>query len=87
MICRSMAMSAPVLVRASDVATSTIPSMKRSDDEAVRAEVRRAFDEYVPNGWFVPAIPNGAPLTPGINEIVIDEMNRYGEHFFERMGK
>ncbi len=57
------------------------------DEQAVRAEVRRAFDEYVPNGWFVPAIPNGAPLTPGINEIVIDEMNRYGEHFFERMGK
>ena len=55
------------------------------DEAAVRAEVRRAFDEYVPAGCFVPAIPNGAPITPGINEIVIDEMNKYGEHFFDRM--
>lgn len=55
------------------------------DEEAVRREVRRACDEYVPAGYFVPAIPNGAPLTPGINDIVIDEMNRYGEHFFDRL--
>ncbi len=54
-------------------------------EEAVRAEVRRACDEYVPNGWFVPAVPNGAPLTPGINPIIIDEMNTYGVHFFDRL--
>ena len=52
-------------------------------EEDVRREVRRCCDEYVPNGWFVPAVPNGAPLTPGINDIIIDEMNRYGAHFFE----
>jgi uroporphyrinogen-III decarboxylase len=52
--------------------------------EEVRTEVRRAFDEYVPAGYFVPAIPNGGPLTPGINEIVVEEMNAYGEHFFEK---
>lgn len=54
-------------------------------EDIVRAEVRRACDEYVPAGYFVPAIPNGSPITPGINDIVIDEMNTYGEHFFDRI--
>ncbi|MFZ7120158.1 MAG: uroporphyrinogen decarboxylase family protein [Eubacteriaceae bacterium] len=51
----------------------------------VRTEVRRACNEYVPAGCFIPEIPNGQPLTPGINDIVIDEMNIYGEHFFDRL--
>ncbi|KPU45581.1 uroporphyrinogen decarboxylase [Oxobacter pfennigii] len=50
----------------------------------VRKEVRRACDEYVPQGYFIPEIPNGQPLTPGINDIVIDELNSYGEHFFKK---
>ena len=53
-------------------------------EENVRREVRRACDDYVPAGHFIPAIPNGRPLTPGINEIVIDEINTYGLNFFKR---
>ncbi len=51
----------------------------------VRRFVRSVCDEYVPAGRFAPEVPNGAPLTPGINEIVIDEMNTYGEYFFNRL--
>lgn len=57
------------------------------NEAQVRAEVRRACDEYVPAGYFIPEIPNGQPLTPGINEIVIAELNSYGEHFFDRLKK
>ena len=54
-------------------------------EENVRREVRRACDDYVPAGYFIPAIPNGRPLTPGINEIVVDEMNTYSLNFFNRL--
>lgn len=55
------------------------------NEEEVRREVRRCVDEYVPAGYFIPEVPNGAPLTPGINDIIIDELNSYGEHFFDRL--
>lgn len=55
--------------------------------EEVRGEIRRACDEYVPAGYFQPAMGNNIPLTPGLYEVVIDEMNAYGEHFFERLRK
>jgi hypothetical protein len=51
----------------------------------VRKLVRFVCDEYVPAGRFAPEVPNGAPLTPGINDILVDEMNAYGEHFFDRL--
>ena len=54
------------------------------NEEAVRRLVRLVCDDYVPAGRFTPEVPNGAPLTPGINDIIIDEMNAYGEHFFDR---
>ena len=57
------------------------------NEDEVRRFVRRVCDDYVPAGRFAPEVPNGRPLTPGINEIIIDEMNAYGEHFFERLGK
>ena len=56
-------------------------------EQEVRSEVRRCVDEYVPAGYFIPDVPNGAPLTPGINEVIIDELNSYGEHFFDRLRK
>jgi hypothetical protein len=57
------------------------------NEAQVRQFVRSVCDDYVPAGRFVPEVPNGAPLTPGINEIIVDEMNTYGEHFFDRMKK
>jgi hypothetical protein len=57
------------------------------NEEEVRGLVRFVCDAYVPAGHFVPEVPNGHPLTPGINEILIDEMNSYGERFFDRLGK
>jgi hypothetical protein len=53
-------------------------------EREVREFVRSVCDEYVPAGHFAPEVPNGAPLTPGINDIIVDEMNTYGEHFFDR---
>jgi hypothetical protein len=40
--------------------------------------IRFVCDEYVPAGRLAPEVPNGAPLTPGSNEIIVDEMNAYG---------
>lgn len=54
-------------------------------EKEVRQMVRDVCDQYVPAGHFIPEVPNGMPLTPGINEILIDEMNSYGEHFFDRI--
>jgi uroporphyrinogen-III decarboxylase len=51
----------------------------------VRKEVRRACDDYVPAGHFIPCIPNGVPLTPGINDVVVDEIDTYGWDFFKRL--
>ena len=56
-------------------------------ESEVRGLVRFVCDEYVPAGHFAPEVPNGSPLTPGINDILIDEMNSYGEHFFDRQRK
>jgi hypothetical protein len=53
-------------------------------EDEVRKFVRFVCDEYVPAGHFNPEVPNGVPLTPGIHEIIVDEMNTYGEHFFDR---
>ena len=57
------------------------------NEEDVRKEVRRACDDYVPAGYFIPCIPNGVPLTPGINDVVVDEINTYGMNFFTRLNK
>lgn len=54
-------------------------------EDEVRKLVRFVCDEYVPAGHFAPEVPNGAPLTPGINDIIVDEMNTYGEHFFKNL--
>ena len=55
------------------------------NEEEVRRLVRTVCDAYVPAGRFAPEVPNGRPLTPGINDIIVDEMNAYGERFFDRL--
>lgn len=52
------------------------------NEPQVRQFVRSVCDDYARAGCFVPAVPNGRPLTPGIHEIIVDELNTYGEHFF-----
>ena len=47
-------------------------------DEAIRAEVRRAFDTYCPGGRFFPSIPNGVCFIPHNNEVYRNELETYG---------
>ncbi|NLB29480.1 MAG: methyltransferase, partial [Clostridiales bacterium] len=47
-------------------------------EEFIRAEVRRAFDEYCPAGRFFPSIPNGCCFREWNNMIYRDELERYG---------
>ena len=48
-------------------------------EEEIRAEVRRAFDTYCPGGRFFPSIPNGICFRKWNNDIVMDEMAKYGK--------
>jgi hypothetical protein len=47
-------------------------------EDVIRAEVRRAIDDYAPGGAFLPCIASIVCINAGITEIVIDECNRYG---------
>jgi hypothetical protein len=53
-------------------------------EEAVRAETRRACDEYVPGGRFIPCITYGLPesIYPGVFECISDEIDKYGPEFY-----
>ena len=53
-------------------------------EEAVRAEVRRAIDEYAPGGSFLPCIGSLECLNAWVNPIVIDECNRYGAEWLAK---
>ncbi len=48
-------------------------------EEQIRAEVRRAIDEYCPAGRFFPGIPNGRCYRDWNNEIAMDELAVYGK--------
>lgn len=47
-------------------------------EDFIRAEVRRAFDEYCPAGRFFPSIPNGCCFKEWNNNIYRDELESYG---------
>ena len=54
-------------------------------EEALRAEVRRAMDEYVPGGHFIPNLPNGlknGAIYPKTDKIIDDEIRKYRGKFF-----
>ncbi len=53
-------------------------------EEAVRAEVRRAIDEYCPGGGFVPCIGSLECLNAWVTPIVIDECNKYGAEWLAK---
>ncbi|MBQ3504523.1 MAG: methyltransferase [Oscillospiraceae bacterium] len=48
-------------------------------EEQIRAEVRRAFDTYIPGGPFFPSIANGCCFRKWNNDIYLDELARYGK--------
>ncbi len=52
-----------------------------ADEEVIRAEVRRCIDEYCPQGYFIPCIPNIIPIHPDVNAIYEDELKSYGKEF------
>ena len=53
-------------------------------EEAVRAEVRRAIDEYAPGGDFLPCVGSLECLNAWVTPIVIDECNKYGAEWLEK---
>lgn len=50
-------------------------------EEDIRAEVRRAIDEYCPGGPFFPSIPNGVCYIKRNNDIFMDELKKYGRQW------
>ena len=47
--------------------------------EAIRAEVRRACDAYVPGGSFIPCLPSGlrnGAIFPGVDDTIDDEIRK-----------
>ena len=57
---------------------SAIIDNEYASEEEIRAEVRRAIDEYAPGGHFLPCIGSINCLYPKNEEIAVDEMNTYG---------
>jgi hypothetical protein len=53
-------------------------------EDVVRAEVRRAIDEYAPGGAFLPCIGRLECLNAWVTPVVIDECNRYGAEWIKK---
>ena len=56
-------------------------------EEAVRAEVRRAYDEYCVGGRFFPGMPSPGSLTPWVYKAAADEQAKYSVEFANKMKK
>lgn len=54
------------------------------DEDTIRAEVRRACDEYVPGGGFIPCLTYGGEgsIYPGVNDVIMDEIRRISPKYF-----
>jgi len=53
-------------------------------EEEIRAEVRRAIDEYAPGGAFLPCVASLECLNTWVTPIAIDECYRYGEEWVKK---
>lgn len=53
-------------------------------EDVVRAEVRRAIDQYAPGGAYLPCIPSLECINEHVTPIVIDECNRYGAEWLKK---
>lgn len=54
----------------------------KADEAAIRAEVRRAIEEYMPLGSFIPCVPNIIPVFPEVEKLINEELNSYGAEYF-----
>ena len=57
---------------------------RESEEPEIRAEVRRAMNEYAPGGHYIPCITYGGPGTifPHVDPIITDEIRKYNkEHY------
>lgn len=64
---------------------SAIVDRAAATEEEIRAEVRRACDEYIPGGGFIPNLPSGlknSALFPGVDATIDDEIRKYSKKFF-----
>lgn len=59
---------------------------KEYDEEVIRAEVRRACDEYVPGGGFIPCLTYGGEgsIFPGVNDVIMDEISKISPKYFSK---
>lgn len=69
-----------VLLGGIDAAKTDYPG---APEEAVRAEVRRVCETYIPGGRFIPAVTAGGPtsINAHIDPIIADEIARYAAEF------
>lgn len=54
--------------------------VETATDDDIRAEVRRAIDEYCPAGRFFPALSSHL-FTPGKEQVAVAELNSYGRQW------
>ena len=47
-----------------------------ASEENIREEVRRCLREYCPGGYFLPCVTSEQAFTPGVQEIIDDELRR-----------
>jgi hypothetical protein len=45
-------------------------------EEDIREEVRRCIREYCPGGYFIPCVTAEVAFTPGVQEIIVDEIKK-----------
>jgi hypothetical protein len=55
-----------------------------TEENVIRAEVRRACVEYSPGGGFIPSLTYGLPgsILPTVDPIITDEIARYNEEIY-----
>jgi uroporphyrinogen-III decarboxylase len=47
----------------------------RATEQDIRAEVRRCLREYCPGGYFIPCVTSEVAFTPGVQDIIDDEIH------------
>jgi len=61
---------------------NAIVELAGATEEEIRAEVRRACDEYAPGGNFIPCLPSGTrngAMNPEVDRIIEDEIQKWNE--------
>ncbi len=64
---------------------ATVVDKEVIPEEEIRAEVRRACEEYIPGGHFIPCLPNGlrnGAIFANTDVIIDDEIAKYSKKFF-----